>query len=77
MCNQLGLPTLSGVYYGAGFGEGNGSILTEEYYCQGNETSLLNCTNSGYHYYWCGHNQDVGISCGPFVMEGMSSYGII
>ncbi|XP_068712588.1 uncharacterized protein [Montipora foliosa] len=67
LCNQLGLPRLSQVYYGAYFGEGNGSILTEEYDCQGNETSLLDCFKTGYHPYCGGHYQDVGIACGPFV----------
>jgi len=58
------------VYSGAAFGEGNGSILTQEYYCEGNETSLLNCSKTGYNPY-CGHYQDVGIACGPFVKAGM------
>ena len=70
VCNQLGLPTLSKVYFGAEFGKGNGSILADEYYCQGNETSLLNCSKTGYHAY-CDHYQDVGIACGPFVHVGM------
>ena len=67
VCNQLGLPTLSKVYYGADFGKGNGSILTDEYYCQGNETSLLNCSKTGDHHAYCDHSQDVGIACEPFV----------
>lgn len=71
VCNQLDLPKLFEVYYGAGFGEGNGSILTEEYYCQGNETSLLNCAKTGYHSYCGGHYEDVGIACGPLVNAGM------
>ena len=65
------------MYYGAAFGEGNGSILTEEYDCQGNETSLLDCFKTGYHPYCGTHYQDVGIACGPFVAAGMLSYGII
>ena len=65
------------MYYGADFGEGNGSILTEEYGCQGNERSLLDCFKTGYHPYCGGQYQDVGIACGPFVAAGMLSYGII
>ena len=71
MCYQLGLPKLSQVYYGAAFGQGNGSILTEEYNCQGNETSLLNCSKTGYNHYYCDHYNDVGIACGPLVQAGM------
>jgi len=70
LCSQLGLPKLFQVYYGAPFGEGNGSILTEEYRCQGNETSLLDCSKTGYNYY-CGHYNDVGIACGQLVKSGM------
>ena len=58
------------MYYGADFGKGNGSILTQEYDCLGNETSLLNCSKTGYDPY-CSHYQDVGIACGPIVNAGM------
>ena len=58
------------MYSEADFGKGNGSILADGYYCQGNETSLLNCSKTGYHAY-CSHYDDVGIACGPFVKAGM------
>lgn len=73
VCKQLGLPGLSDVFYGAPFGQGNGSILSEEYNCQENDTSLLNCSKTGYISSYCSHGDDVGISCGPLVAAGMSS----
>lgn len=74
LCNQLGLPKLSKVYYGSDFGVGNGSILSEEYYCHGNETSLLDCSKTGYYDAYCDHYDDVGIACGPLVKAGRCSY---
>lgn len=73
VCNQLGLPALHKVYHGAPFGRGNGSILTEEYNCEGGETSLLNCSKTGYSSNFCSHWDDVGIACGPLVAGGMWS----
>ncbi|KAL9953601.1 hypothetical protein ACROYT_G041044 [Oculina patagonica] len=67
VCKQLGLPELSDVHYGAPFGQGNGSILKEQYNCQENDTSLLNCSKTGYISNYCSHGDDVGISCGPLV----------
>jgi len=74
LCSQLGLPKLFAVYSGPTFGKGNGSILTEEYYCQGNETSLLDCFKTGHNSSYCSHYDDVGIACGPLVKAGMWSY---
>ena len=56
---------------------GNGSILSEKYDCQGNETSLLDCSKTGVYNPYCDHYQDVGITCGPLVKAGRCSYGII
>ena len=73
VCKQLGLPELSELHYGAAFGQGNGSILIEQYDCQGDEHSLLNCSKTGYSYNSCSHSDDVAIVCGPFVIAGMFS----
>ena len=73
VCKQLGLPALYDVYYGGTFGQGNGSRLREEYNCQGSETSLLNCSKTGYISYSCDRWDDVGITCGPLVKAGMWS----
>lgn len=70
VCRLLGLPELSQVFGGAAFGQGNGSIISEEYDCQGNETSILNCSKTGYVPY-CNHYEAVGIACGPLVTAGM------
>ena len=69
VCRQLGLPAPFQVYsYGIPFGPGNGSVLTQRYSCQGNESSVLNCTKDGVNY-GC-YPRDIGISCGPLVLAG-------
>ncbi|KAJ7374263.1 Protein sidekick-1 [Desmophyllum pertusum] len=73
VCQNLGQPEPSKVYSNAwdSFGQGNGSILTQQYDCYGNESSVLNCTKGDYDYY-CGHSRDVGIACGPLVLAECS-----
>ena len=69
VCRQLGLPAPSRVYhYEIPFGSGNESTLTQPYNCQGNESSVLNCTKVGVNY-GC-YPRDIGISCGPPVLAG-------
>ena len=69
MCRQLGLPEVSQVYTGAAFGQGNGSIIKDRYFCQGTENSILDCLQTGSNPY-CSHWADAGIACGPLVSSG-------
>jgi hypothetical protein len=51
-------------FYGATFGQGNGSIL-ERTDCSGSELKLIDCTFTDYsdkngH---CNHAQDIGVRC--------------
>ena len=52
--------------YRARFGQGSGSIL-ERTYCSGSELKLIDCSlidyPDYYHYYYCDHADDAGVSC--------------
>jgi len=52
------------VYLGNTYGSGTGQIWLDNVQCNGNETSLDNCTHLGWGIHNCGHYLDVSIVCG-------------
>ena len=44
-------------------GGGSGSILVDNLQCNGSETSVAECSHSGWNTHNCNHGQDVGIRC--------------
>ncbi|XP_053544367.1 deleted in malignant brain tumors 1 protein [Ictalurus punctatus] len=44
------------------FGEGSGPIWMVDVHCKGSESTLKNCRSSGMGYY-CGHDNDAGVTC--------------
>ena len=64
-CRQLnrGYAGASRVKRGAQFGKGEGIIWMDNLDCTGTESSLADCSFSGWGFHRCNHNQDAGVVC--------------
>ena len=65
VCRQLGFDAALEPVYNAGFGEGTGPIWLTIVECVGNETSISECSHSGWGVVSCGHYLDAGVHCKP------------
>ena len=54
----------SGISLGVKYGPGEGPIWMDDLRCDGTETSLADCSHTGWERENCGHHEDVSISCG-------------
>lgn len=63
VCRQLGFPGALFVANDQEFGRGTSQIWLDDVNCTGNESSILQCSNSGYGIHNCQHNKDVGVAC--------------
>ncbi|EDV21315.1 uncharacterized protein TRIADDRAFT_30641, partial [Trichoplax adhaerens] len=62
-CRELGYANAKAVHSASEFGSGTGPIWLDNVFCQGNETSLLDCSYKALGRHDCSHSEDVGISC--------------
>ena len=64
VCRQLGFaPPIDAIKF-AHYGQGSGEIWLDNVDCVGNESTIENCSHSGWGIGNCGHNEDAGVECG-------------
>ena len=67
ICRQLGLDGAlkAFAWAWAPFGRGVGQIWLDDLQCRGNETSISECSHSGWGVHDCNHYYDVSVVCRP------------
>ena len=63
VCRQLGFTGALVAKAHAAFGRGNRKIWLTNVQCQGDESSLMKCANSGWGTYYCRQNKYAGVRC--------------
>ena len=62
-CRMLNFKSATSFTREASFGAGSGLIWLDNVVCNGNETSLLYCSNNGLGNHNCQHSEDAGVIC--------------
>ncbi len=62
-CRMLGFRSALSATRRAFFGAGNGTIWLDDVLCFGNESTLLDCSHSGFNIHNCQHSEDAGVVC--------------
>ena len=62
VCRQLGFTALAAKAYAA-FGRGNIKTWLTNVQCGGDESSFMECANSGWGTYYCYQNKYAGVRC--------------
>uniref|UniRef100_UPI00398F701F galectin-3-binding protein-like n=1 Tax=Pristiophorus japonicus TaxID=55135 RepID=UPI00398F701F len=74
VCRSLGYVNATEAAIGGVFGSGSGSILLDDVFCTGSETSLTQCKSKGWKIHNCQHSEDAGVRCDPRQAGDMPSY---
>lgn len=65
------------LFYGSEkYGYGEGKILLDDVFCNGNESNIFVCRHGGLGLHNCGHNEDVGVNCQPSEFEIICTFVI-
>ncbi|KAM8945654.1 galectin-3-binding protein [Pelodytes ibericus] len=70
VCHALGFSRAISATIGGVFPPGSGPIMLDELSCNGNESSLAECTFKAWGVTDCGHSEDAGVICTPEEDEG-------
>ena len=62
-CRMLGFQSALSAPTRAYFGAGSGTIWLDDVLCFGNESTLMDCSHSGFHVHNCQHSEDAGVVC--------------
>ncbi|XP_072884197.1 scavenger receptor cysteine-rich domain-containing protein DMBT1-like [Hemitrygon akajei] len=63
VCSELGCPSAAAAIPGAHFGKGSGNIWMDDVACNGNESTLVECSFRGWGIHNCSHGEDAGVIC--------------
>ena len=63
VCRQLGYNGASSAPVDALFGKGTGPIWLDDVHCEGNETSITQCSHRGWGVHNCGRGKNAGVVC--------------
>ena len=63
VCRQLGYNGASSAPVDALFRKGTGPIWLDDVHCEGNETSITQCSHRGWGVHNCGRGKNAGVVC--------------
>ncbi|ROI78118.1 Deleted in malignant brain tumors 1 protein [Anabarilius grahami] len=63
VCREMGCGSVIEAKTAAYFGQGSGQIWLDDVQCLGDESSVKNCSSSGWGTHDCGHSEDAGVIC--------------